>query len=82
MGLSDMVVPVHARASEVKEVLSGLGYEKFDGAYSNYGAINTEPKLPKLAKDLRTMIKTRRCACFGRLESLLRYGNSWLHFKV
>ena len=65
MGLSDMVVPVHARAGEVKEVLSGLGYEKFDGAYSNYGAINTEPKLPKLAKDLRTMIKTGGALVLG-----------------
>jgi SAM-dependent methyltransferase len=56
-GVQDMVVPVHARPYLAKRRLGELGYSQIDGAYSTYGAINTEPKLDILIRDLHSMIK-------------------------
>ena len=56
-GLSDMIVPVHARTYALKERLKQIGYGEIDGAYSTYGAINTEPRLTGLFQDLHSFIK-------------------------
>ena len=56
-GLREMVVPIHARPYELRERILGLGYDRIDGAYSTYGAINTEPRLPELVRGLHLMLK-------------------------
>jgi len=57
-GVRDKVIPVHARPYMARKRLSELGYSQIDGAYSTYGAINTEPRLGALMHDLHSMIKT------------------------
>lgn len=56
-GLSDLIIPVHARPYDLKEKLKRNGFERIDGAYSTYGAINTEPRLASLFQDLHSIIK-------------------------
>jgi SAM-dependent methyltransferase len=56
-GLSEMVVPVHARPHLVKEKLKELGIGHVDGAYSTYGAVNTDPQLGLFFKDLNEAIR-------------------------
>jgi len=56
-GLSTMIVPLHARTYELKERLKQMDCEKIDGAYSTYGAINTEPRLAGLFQDLHSIIR-------------------------
>ena len=55
--LSDMIVPVHARTYALKERLKQMGFDEIDGAYSTYGAINTEPRLTGLFQDLHSIIR-------------------------
>lgn len=55
--LQGKVVPVHARPYELREKLTKDGIAELDGAYSTYGAINTDPFLPRLFGDLASMIK-------------------------
>ena len=57
-GLGKQVVPVHCRPYMLKTRLEELGYTSVDGAYSTYGAINTEPRLDDLFSDLRSIIRT------------------------
>ncbi|HZY46156.1 MAG TPA: methyltransferase domain-containing protein, partial [Candidatus Bathyarchaeia archaeon] len=56
-GLLDHVIPIHCRPDELKEKVSALGYEKIDGAFSTYGAINTEPRLKVMFRDLHDMLR-------------------------
>ena len=56
-GVSDKIVPIHTRTYALKEKLEQLGYGHIDGAYSTYGAINTEPKLDQLFQDLHSLIR-------------------------
>lgn len=56
-GLAHAIVPVHTRTFALKDKLSRLGYRSVDGAYSTYGAINTEPNLRRLFRDLHSLIK-------------------------
>jgi len=56
-GLDEAIVPLHARTYTLRDKLRQLGYANLDGAYSTYGAINTEPKLGPLFRDLHAMIK-------------------------
>jgi deazaflavin-dependent oxidoreductase (nitroreductase family) len=56
-GLDDRVFTLHCRASGLKKGVSSLGFDKFDGAYSTYGAINTEPRLNDLFRDLHDLLK-------------------------
>jgi len=58
-GLGDAIVPVHARTYAIKTRLRELGYDNLDGAYSTYGAINTEPKLTQLFLDLHALIRPK-----------------------
>ncbi len=56
-GVSDAIVPIHSRTYGLKEKLDEMGYYRIDGAYSTYGAINTEPKLGQLFHDLHSLIR-------------------------
>jgi SAM-dependent methyltransferase len=56
-GLSDAIVPVHAHPYNLKAKLKENGFDKIDGAYSTYGAINTEPRLDRLFQDLHSLIR-------------------------
>lgn len=56
-GVSDQIVPIQTRTYSLKEKLEQLGYDRIDGAYSTYGAINTEPKLDQLFQDLHSLIR-------------------------
>ncbi len=56
-GVSDAIVPIHSRTYALKEKLEKMGYSSIDGAYSTYGAINTEPNLGQLFHDLHSLIR-------------------------
>lgn len=56
-GLEEYVVPIHCRPYMLKEEVRKLGYEKVDGAYSTYGAINTDPRLESLFANLHDIVK-------------------------
>ena len=56
-GLSDAILPIQARTYALRKKLSDLGYGNLDGAYSTYGAINTEPRLSRLFRELHSIIK-------------------------
>jgi SAM-dependent methyltransferase len=59
MGLEQQIIPLHARPYMLKEKLRELGYASIDGAYSTYGAINTEPNMEPLVENLHSLIKPR-----------------------
>lgn len=65
LGLQNRVRPVHARPYELRERLSREGIVEIDGAYSTYGAINTDPFLPRLFGDLALLIKPRGSLILG-----------------
>jgi len=56
-GLSDAILPIQARTYALRKKLTELGYGNLDGAYSTYGAINTEPRLSRLFRELHSIIK-------------------------
>lgn len=56
-GLSDNVIPIHSRPYQLRGRLASLGFRELDGAYSTYGAINTEPKLKTLFQDLHGLLR-------------------------
>ena len=56
-GLDSRVFTLHCRAAGLKKGIRSLGFDKFDGAYSTYGAINTEPRLDDLFRDLHDLLK-------------------------
>jgi deazaflavin-dependent oxidoreductase (nitroreductase family) len=56
--LTDFVTPIHARPYALKEIVRRLGHAEIDGAYSTYGAINTEPRLQDLFASLHSMIRS------------------------
>jgi deazaflavin-dependent oxidoreductase (nitroreductase family) len=56
-GLSDRIITVHCRPTQLREKLTDLGYDKIDGAYSTYGAINTEPNLNSMIDNLHSSLK-------------------------
>lgn len=58
LGLEGRLTLVHARAGEVVQRLLEMGYGELDGAYSNYGAVNTEPRLPLLLEGLGRLIRS------------------------
>lgn len=57
LGVSQRLRVVQARASEVADKLLEAGYTHIDGAYSNYGAVNTEPNLERMIRGLHKIIK-------------------------
>ena len=63
--LQDRVKTVHARPYELKEKLRLEGLTQIDGAYSTYGAVNTDPFLRQLFRDLASMIKPKGLLILG-----------------
>jgi SAM-dependent methyltransferase len=55
--VKDLIVPIHCRPYQLKERLGELGYTQVDGAYSTYGAVNTEPRLREFFTSLHYLIK-------------------------
>ena len=55
-GLQDMIVPLHCRPYELFERVTAAGYGSVDGAYSTYGAVNTEPRLDTMLSNLHDLI--------------------------
>lgn len=56
-GLSDRITPLHLRPVQMVDKLHSLGYEKLDGAYSTYGAINTEPNIVEMVNGFHSLLK-------------------------
>jgi len=56
-GLGDMVIPVHSRPYRIASDLSDRGFPTVDGAYSTYGAVNTDPRLPDFFQNLHSVVK-------------------------
>ena len=55
-GLQDLVVPVHCRPYALREKLTEIGYAQVDGAYSTYGAVNTEPRFADFFANLHSVL--------------------------
>ena len=55
--LASLVVPIHCRPYELRTRLSEAGYTEVDGAYSTYGAVNTEPRLPVMIENLHALVR-------------------------
>lgn len=55
-GLEERVIPIHCRPYDVLQRVRDAGYESVDGAYSTYGAINTEPNLSRMMAGLHELI--------------------------
>jgi SAM-dependent methyltransferase len=64
-GVGDLVVPVHCRPYEVLRSVRDLGYRSVDGAYSTYGAVNTEPRLGAMLGALHGAIKREGLLVLG-----------------
>ena len=64
-GLPDRIITLHCRAAELKDKVNALGFDKIDGAYSTYGAINTEPKLDDLFRGLHSLLKEEGILVLG-----------------
>lgn len=60
-----MVTTLHARPYELKEKLRLEGVEGLDGAYSTYGAVNTDPSLPRFFGDLFSIIRPNGTLVIG-----------------
>jgi SAM-dependent methyltransferase len=56
-GLRDLVVPVHGHPGMLAPELRRLGYDRVDGAYSTYGAVNTEPRLDGMFRELHGLLR-------------------------
>lgn len=56
-GLQHRIITIHCRQRELKDRIHALGFANIDGAYSTYGAINTEPRLDELFEDLHGLLK-------------------------
>ncbi len=57
VGLSNKIVPLHCRPTELRKRLNELGIDQLDGAYSTYGAINTEPNLESMIVNLHSVLR-------------------------
>jgi len=56
--VEDLIVPIHCRPYQLKNKLQEHGYSKVSGAYSTYGAVNTEPRLGELFQNLHALIES------------------------
>lgn len=82
-GLEDRVVPVQSRPYLLEESLSRLGYVAVDGAYSTYGAINTDPKLTSLFAALHGLIRDDGRLVLGTWNKycMFEIAGYWLRMK-
>jgi SAM-dependent methyltransferase len=74
-GLSNLITTIHGRPYQIMDRLREMGVNAIDGAYSTYGAINTDPKLVELFRGLHRLIKPR-----GRV--LLGVWNKYCLFEI
>jgi SAM-dependent methyltransferase len=56
-GLAPRLETRQLRARDLERLVSDLGEESLDGAYSTYGALNCEPELGPVATGLRRLLK-------------------------
>jgi deazaflavin-dependent oxidoreductase (nitroreductase family) len=56
-GLTDMVTTVHTRPDRMKARLQEMALGELDGAYSTYGAVNTDPRLDNFFHDINALIR-------------------------
>jgi len=64
-GLQSRVVTIHCHPDELKSRVRALGYYKIDGAYSTYGAVNTEPRLNHLFLELHDLLQDHGVLVLG-----------------
>ena len=57
-GLEGRVFPIHCRPYELKKEVREAGFDSLDGAYSTYGAVNTEPRLGQMMENLHALIRS------------------------
>lgn len=74
-GLADRVITLQSKPYMLGESVRSLGYVEVDGAYSTYGAINTDPRLTDLFATLHGLIRDR-----GRL--VLGVWNKYCLFEI
>ncbi len=55
-GLSDKIIPIHSRPTALLEKVREAGYSHVDGAYSTYGAVNTDPALGTFFDSLHSLV--------------------------
>jgi ubiquinone/menaquinone biosynthesis C-methylase UbiE len=56
-GLSEKITPLHSKPIDLPRKLHEMGFNSLDGAYSTYGAINTEPNLTKMVQGFHEVLK-------------------------
>ncbi len=55
-GLQDRIITIHCRPYELGAKLRERGIPGVDGAYSTYGAVNTDPRLHDFARNLSSLL--------------------------
>ncbi len=65
LGLAHRITLLHCRPYELKEKVNELGIESVDGAYSTYGAINTDPRLDDFLSNLHALLKSNAHLLLG-----------------
>lgn len=65
MEVEKNVVGLCSRPLDLKERLESLGYSRLDGAYSTYGAVNTEPRLREALRDVHFLLKEKAPLLLG-----------------
>ena len=55
-GLDSRIVPIHCRPYQLRTKVAEAGYGTVDGAYSTYGAVNTEPRLEEMMENLHDVM--------------------------
>jgi len=72
-GVSDRIETLHCRPTELRKEISKLGYDRIDGAYSTYGAVNTEPNLNSMILNLHSIRKSGAPLLRGVLNKFCLY---------
>jgi deazaflavin-dependent oxidoreductase (nitroreductase family) len=82
-GLRDRVTPVQSRPYQLKASLEKAGIRTVDGAYSTYGAVNTDPRLPDMAAALHSIIREEGRLILGVWNKFCLYeiAGYWLRLK-
>lgn len=82
-GVRDKVIPLQSRPYQLKESLERVGFTSVDGAYSTYGAVNTDPKLPEMAAALHAVIRNDGRLVLGVWNKFCLYeiAGYWLRLK-
>jgi SAM-dependent methyltransferase len=73
LGLSDKITTIHCRPSQLNEKTADLGIKKLDGAYSTYGAINTEPNLGSMIRMIHSLLKPNSTLLLGVWNKFCAY---------